>query len=107
MTTSLTTSLGRCCICETYVGVTNAVMLDRRAPVPGTGWGCVVCRLPNDGAAAVLCDGCLDFIEAGVAPIYVCDGYAKDDRRTLFCQLPPERFDHDEDKHRQEEEARP
>lgn len=82
--------LGPCCNCGTTVGVTNMVMLHRRAPVPGTGWGCMICRLPADGAVAVLCDGCL-----GQEVKAVCLGYPKEGRRTPVKSLAPEAFDHD------------
>jgi hypothetical protein len=99
----MTTSLGGCCICRTYVGVSTIVMLSRRAPVPGTGWGCAVCGLPSDGAVAVLCDGCMEFVEAGALPVYVCEGYAGEDRRALHSSLSPEPFEHDDEAHRREE----
>ena len=33
-------------------------MVEHRAPVPGTGWGCQVCGLGSDGAIAVFCATC-------------------------------------------------
>src|SRR5260370_14632278 len=95
--------LGPCCVCETRVGVTNIMMLDRRAPVPGTGWGCVVCGLPADGAVAVLCDGCLELVEAGAMPIFVCSGYAKDGVRVPVTELSGVPFVHNEAAHRDEQ----
>lgn len=50
---------GNCCACGKDNHPRNFIMLDKRAPVPGTGWGCMVCRLPLDGAIAVVCDTCL------------------------------------------------
>ena len=55
-------SLGPCCMCAGD-GV-NIIMLDRRAVIPGHGWGCFICGLPRDGAVAVLCNGCADRFEA-------------------------------------------
>lgn len=52
--------VGQCCSCEGVDGVRNIIMLNALAPVPGTGWGCVVCHLPSNGAMAVLCDRCID-----------------------------------------------
>jgi len=53
--------VGRCCACRrTGVELRNLVTLHVRAPVPGTGWGCVVCGLPSDGALAIVCDTCLE-----------------------------------------------
>jgi hypothetical protein len=52
--------LGTCCACgKEGADVKNFIILDKRAPVPGTGWGCMVCHKPMDGALAVVCDGCL------------------------------------------------
>jgi hypothetical protein len=34
-------------------------MLSQKAPVPGTGWGCVRCLLSPHGAVAVVCDFCV------------------------------------------------
>lgn len=56
--TATTPDLGSCCICAGKQSVRTVLQLGFRAPVPGTGWGCVVCRLPGDGAVAVLCDEC-------------------------------------------------
>ncbi len=50
---------GACCACGGRRRVRNIVMLDFAGPVPGHGWGCVVCGLPCDGAVAFLCDGCI------------------------------------------------
>jgi hypothetical protein len=53
--------LGPCCACgKTGPDVRNIIALHKPAPEPGTGWGCVVCGLPANGAQAVLCDGCLE-----------------------------------------------
>ena len=51
--------LGPCCVCETTQGVRNLLMLEKRSPVAGQGWGCFTCGLASDGATAVLCDECL------------------------------------------------
>jgi hypothetical protein len=102
--------LGRCCICETYADVTVISMLYQRAPVAGTGWGCVVCGLKSDGAIAVFCPGCFDFIEAGGFPVFVCVGPPSADKRMRYADLQTARFEHDLAAHRrdemQEEEGR-
>jgi len=55
-----TLDLGACCACgKEDVTVRNILALRQKAPVPGSGWGCVVCGLPMDGAMAVVCDACL------------------------------------------------
>jgi hypothetical protein len=90
--------LGFCCNCPARA--TAIVMLHRRAPVPGTGWGCVVCDLPSDGALAVLCDACGDAFEKSDEPLrQVCVGYPKDNRRLPYGDLAPGAFDHDAAKH--------
>jgi hypothetical protein len=86
--------LGPCCRCRATAGVVNILMLDRRAPVPGTGWGCVVCGLPSDGAIAVLCNACL-----GRRPVEVCHGYPAEGLRIGFEDLEPGAFEHDLTKH--------
>jgi len=88
--------LGPCCACgQSGPSVRNVVMLDLRAPQSGTGWGCFICRLPSDGALAVVCDACL----AAGAPIrQVCDGYATSGRRVPRAALT-EPFCHDLTRH--------
>ena len=76
--------LGRCCICEGVENVRNVMMLSLKAPVPGTGWGCVVCNLAFDGAIAVVCDGCL---EKPKALVWACDGYLAEKKRIAYDQL--------------------
>lgn len=95
-------SLGSCCICETFVGVTVILMLPRRSPIAGHGWGCAVCPLPSDGATAVFCESCYEFIEAGANPVYVCRGWPGSDGRALFTELSPEHFDHRDVNHDEE-----
>jgi hypothetical protein len=47
----------RCCACgKVKTTVRNIAFLQQKAPGPGTGWGCVVCHLPSDGAIALACD---------------------------------------------------
>ena len=57
-----TTDFGACCSCGREgddLNIKNVVMLEQKAPAPGSGWGCLVCNLPVDGAVAVICDDCL------------------------------------------------
>jgi hypothetical protein len=84
--------LGPCCNCGSTEDVRNVLMLNHRAPVPGTGWGCVVCNLPHDGAVAVLCDSCAD---KGDPIRAVCVGYPKNGKRMPLDQLPQGDFEHD------------
>lgn len=88
-------TLGRCCICEGTDNVTNVMMLDRRAPTPGTGWGCLQCNRPLDGAVAVVCDHCL---AAQAALKFVCDGPPGHDKRVPIEGIT-EAFGHDLSQH--------
>jgi hypothetical protein len=90
---------GPCCRCGRCHDVRNILMLSRRAPTPGKGWGCVVCGLPADGAVAVLCDDC---VASGEGPRFVCTGYPATDGRTPIEETSDEPFDHDETKHAEE-----
>lgn len=97
-----TLDFGACCACRTDgPTVRNLIALDVAAPVPGTGWGCVVCGAPNNGAMAVLCDAC---VETGAEVRYVCDGYPASGLRALreTCTTP---FTHDMTKHPEEQES--
>lgn len=89
---------GPCCACGSRRRVRTFVMLDAKAPVPGTGWGCVVCNLPPDGALAVICDACA---AAGgrrgeTPPVReVFAGYPNDGRRVPVADCPPGEHRHD------------
>ncbi len=88
--------LGPCCACNRRsLSVRNVVSLPYRAPLAGTGWGCLVCNLPPDGALAVLCDRCL---RENRTIVRYCVGYAA---ASLRAPIPehPEPFDHDEAMH--------
>jgi hypothetical protein len=89
--------LGPCCCCgATGPTVRNIVMLSRRAPVPGTGWGCLACDLPADGASYLACDRCL---EEDRPPREVFSGYPAAKGRAPVDSLSPDVFDHDMAKH--------
>lgn len=86
-------NLGACCACgQIKPDVRNVMMLDYRAPVPGTGWGCIVCGLPTDGAVAVLCDECL-LTHAEIKFVY-----SGKNNRVSISNLKDE-FHHDRSKH--------
>lgn len=88
--------LGACCACDKAgPSVRNIMMLDKRAPVAGTGWGCVQCGQPQDGTIAVLCDDCI----RTKAPILdVCYGVPGEGRRmSIHALLEP--FSHDMSQH--------
>src|SRR4051812_30358355 len=94
------TAFGPCCGSQTTAGVTNVVMLDPRGPVPGQGWGCVVCGLPADGAVAVLCNDCVLAYEDDPKVLrFACRGYATSGQRIPIDELPPGEHRHDEAKH--------
>lgn len=83
---------GPCCAClcsdKPALGV---VMLPLRAGIPGTGWGCVSCNLPQDGAVAVMCESCI----AGKSALQmVCEGFVTEKGRRPISDLSSEPFDH-------------
>ena len=74
--------LGPCCRCETTQGVRNILMLEHKSPIAGRGWGCLGCHLPQDGAVAVLCDGCMRLHHEGAgSPLFACRGFPGTDGR--------------------------
>lgn len=88
--------LGQCCACRTTENVRNIIAIPKRAPIPGTGWGCLQCDLDMNGAVAVLCDDCLQ----GEAKILeVCFGYPKENSRVSIDVLSDVTFDHDPTRH--------
>lgn len=89
-------SLGKCCACGASEKVRNIVMHDKYAPIPGTGWGCVVCGLPLDGAISVVCDHCL---ETRAEITLACRGYPSVNQRVPIEDLSREFFGHDIHKH--------
>ena len=66
---------GSCCICESQTDVRNIIQLDYKVKSE-SGWGCVQCGLPAEGAVAIVCDACIerygDNIEEKI--IYLMDG---------------------------------
>lgn len=106
--------VGPCCSCGGLENVRNFIMLDYEAPVKGTGWGCVVCNLPLDGATAVICDGCLEKAWAPNGQLgaedtlhYVIEGRAEEKRRLPIEQLEKIPFGHDLKYHEEYEERFP
>ena len=92
--------LGTCCGCGGRDRVRNVIAIDRLAPQPGTGWGCVVCGLRSDGALAVLCDTC---VEVGREAVEVADGYLDRRRRVPIESLAATPFAHDMSRHLEDE----
>jgi hypothetical protein len=89
--------VGPCCCCgEAITGRKNFVMLPQRGPVPGKGWGCVVCDLPMDGALYIACDRCVD---ENRMPTHVVRGIVGRGERAPIAELSAEPFDHDMSKH--------
>jgi len=80
--------LGPCCVCEGITGVRNMVMLDKKSPIPGKGWGCFLCGLKMDGAVAVVCDGCIKDLNNGHIKVrFACRGYPGVDGRVPIESL--------------------
>lgn len=76
-------NLGTCCICGTADDVRVVLMLNKKCPTPGRGWGCLVCGLPEDGAVAVLCSDCEGAYAIGAKQLaQVCTGHPARDGRT-------------------------
>ena len=89
---------GSCCACGHPDAVGRHVLtLPRRAPVPGTGWACLVCGLPAEGAFAVVCDGCQ---EAGRDVQWVVAGQLFDGGRMPLGDLSADLWLHDWERHR-------
>lgn len=93
-------NLGACCECGER-DCHNVMMLDFKAPIPGTGWGCVVCKLPQDGAVAVLCNSCMETVNReNRTPRLVCVGYPyKNVRETAPVGEKRVHFDHVRQRH--------
>jgi hypothetical protein len=96
------TDLGTCCVCCGSDHVVHVIMINRRGPQPGKGWGCVVCGLPLDGAIVVMCNAC---IARDADPVFVCDGFPSEGKRVPIHTLSPEPFDHDPASHRDDDET--
>lgn len=81
--------LGSCCICRGEHAVRNIFMLERRAPMPGRGWGCMQCGLAQNGAVAVVCDHCLEMHpDDATSPLVdACRGYPVSDGRVPIGEL--------------------
>lgn len=91
-----TLDFGPCCACcKKKDAVHNVVMLDQKGSTPGSGWGCVQCGLPADGAFAVLCDDC---VSVGAPIIFAVTGPVKEKKRVLVESLGAE-HKHDMTKH--------
>lgn len=88
--------LGPCCACRGIENVRNIILVNKLAPVPGTGWGCFECDLSMDGAIAVVCDECIDNNRAFNE---VCYGLPDGCQRVAYDSLPDTHFDHDLSQH--------
>jgi hypothetical protein len=64
--------------------VRNIIMLNKQAPEPGKGWGCVQCGLTADGAIVVVCDHC---VRVRSPYRWACSGYPGDDVRVPIESL--------------------
>lgn len=88
-------SLGSCCMCRSHRHVRTIVMLPVKAVVRGHGWGCVICRLPCDGAYAVLCDDCIPLYRDSRDVLrFACLGWAGTEGRVPIAELT-EPHEHD------------
>jgi hypothetical protein len=80
-------NLGPCCVCGRSKNVRTIVHLPFKSPIPGRGWGCVLCDLPPDGAVAVVCDRCCKTFIAEVSLNDACKGYPASDGRVPYSSL--------------------
>jgi hypothetical protein len=80
--------LGPCHACDRTnadgANVRNILMHPLKCLVPETGWGCVVCNLPSNGASSAVCDDCLS---AGNKPKYAFAGYPLEKDRIPIEEL--------------------
>jgi hypothetical protein len=88
---------GPCCACLKQKPTTrNLLMLPHRASVPGTGWGCIVCNLPPDGAVAIVCDDCLQSQRELQNVIF---GYPMEKQRVGYEAVSHTKFKHTQELH--------
>lgn len=90
-------NLGPCCGCQRTDGVRNILMLDKKAPVSGKGWGCFQCHAPAQGAYAVVCDECLEKLNGAKDEDvlqFACGGTPTESNRVPIGDLT-EPFGHD------------
>lgn len=95
---------GPCCSCRRVRenGLHKLIALNRRAPVPWTGWGCRTCGLPNQGALAAVCDDCYD---TKATIVDMVRGYAFSPDRIPITRVVEETFNHDLTQHPEIEDA--
>ncbi len=92
--------LGPCCICgQVDPTVRTIILLPRKGPMPGRGWGCVACGLPPDGAVAVICDKCAALPDPSASLRFACRGHPGTDGRLPIGDLPAEPHQHDLSRH--------
>ena|ERR1700678_357868 len=100
-----TLDFGQCCACGRTINDVsdhaNVICLPKRAPEPGTGWGCQICHLARDGAVAAVCDHCL---ETNAQIQFAICGYPSGQQRIPIDRLEGE-FAHDLSLHSNAEEA--
>lgn len=82
-------SLGPCCVCGGTAAVRTIICLGRKSPIPGRGWGCVVCGIASDGACAVVCDFCVELHGDQVPEklVTACRGWPGVDGRVPIGEL--------------------
>jgi len=79
--------------------VFNIILLHKKVPIPGHGWGCLQCNLPPDGAVAVLCHKCM---AKKAEPKFACRGYPANEGRIPIDELKGG-HEHDWSKHPEDE----
>jgi hypothetical protein len=92
---------GSCCSCGSTSHAANFLLLEHEAPVPGSGWGCAICKLPANGAIAVLCDTCLKQVNPVLT--HVIFGYPADKKRVSYDSVSNTCFKHTMELHEPDE----
>lgn len=99
------TKPGSCCVCREreaiYMSKVRFLLaIHRKAPVSGTGWGCIICGINGDGAIYVSCEICVS-----KRPVEICVGPILNHERMPYEDLEPGHLNHDSEKHRKADEA--
>ena len=96
--------MGPCCICEKEgKTVRHIIMLDFQMPDGcRSGWGCLQCGLEMKGAAAVVCDECLEKHKYKITEnlkFVISGGSPKEKNRFPISKLKKVYHGHDHSKH--------
>ena len=92
--------IGECCACRRRDVRRHIVLLNCLAPVSGTGWGCLVCNMPNDGGLGLVCSRCVaKGRNKAMHMMLIVSGYVMDDHLIDAAPWREKPFDHDLEVH--------